>query len=235
VKTADAGKVLSEYQPDLIVVAAYGQILPLSILELPKYGCVNIHASLLPKYRGAAPINRAIINGDTVGGVTIMYMEQGLDTGDMLLKREIDIPESMNAGEYHDALANAGGEAIVEFIQKLAEGNVEREKQDDTKATYAAKIDKSELEIDFSQDNVTVRNFIRGMAPYPAAFFWLDGMRVKALAATLHDGSGTPGSMRGTADGIEIFCQKGSIIVTLVKPEGKREMTGNEFVRGHRF
>lgn len=234
VKSEEALEVLREANPDLIVVAAYGQILPESILNLPKYGCINVHASLLPEYRGAAPINRAIMNGEKEGGVTIMYMEKGLDTGDMLHVKKMDITDDMDAGEYHDALCSLGSEALLEFLADFENGNAYREKQEEERATYAAKILKDELEIDFSLPCEKVRNFIRGTAPFPACYFVLNGKRIKALKAELGSASGEVGKALKHELGIEIICGSGSVIITSLKPEGKRVMTGAEYLVGNK-
>lgn len=228
-------KVLEGVAPDLIVVVAYGQILPESILNLPKYGCINVHASLLPEYRGAAPINRAIMNGEKEGGVTVMYMEKGLDTGDMLHVEKMDIADDMNAGEYHDALAELGSKALLEFLSDFENGNAYREKQDDSKATYAAKILKDELEIDFSMPSKKVRDFIRGTSPFPGSYFILNGKRIKAISAELSSKCGEAGQFFKHEKGIEITCGEGSVVITQLKPEGKRVMTGLEYLVGNKL
>ena len=222
-------------EPDLIVVAAYGKILPESVLNIAKYGCINVHASLLPRYRGAAPINRAIENGETEGGVTIMRMEKGLDTGDMLHVKKMAIPDTMNAGEYHDALCLLGGEALVEYIGQLENGTATSTKQCDGDATYAQKIDKSELLIPFEKTNVECHNFVRAMAPRPAAYCMIDGVRTLITRTEVRDNSGTPGTiLSATKAGIEVACGKGSLLITALRPEGKREMTVAEYIVGHK-
>ncbi len=235
VRDEESVEIIRNANPDLIVVAAYGQILPESILSIPKYGCINVHASLLPKYRGAAPINRAIMNGEAKGGVTIMYMEKGLDTGDMLCVKEMDIPDTMNAGEYHDALAVLGCEALLQFINDFQNGNAYREPQNGNEATYADKILKEDLLIDFSLSNVAVRNFIRGTSPFPGSYFVLGDRRIKALEAELGTAEGEVGAFLKHKNGVEIICGEGSVIITSLKPEGKRQMTGAEFLVGNKF
>jgi len=235
VKGEEALEALKEINPDLIVVAAYGQILPESILKLPKYGCINVHASLLPKYRGAAPINRAIMDGEKEGGVTIMYMEKGLDTGDMLHVERMEIPDDMDAGEYHDALAELGSKALLAFLDDFENGNAYSKKQNDEEATYASKILKDELLIDFSLPALKVRNFIRGTAPFPGSYFMLDGKRIKAMKAEIGNASGEVGKVLKNEKGIEIICGGGSVIITSLKPEGKRVMTGAEYLVGHKI
>ncbi|MBQ3080964.1 MAG: methionyl-tRNA formyltransferase, partial [Clostridia bacterium] len=221
-KDEEAQSIIKAENADYIIVAAYGKILPKAVLDAAKGGCVNIHASLLPRHRGAAPINRAIMEGDTKGGVTVMHMAEGLDTGDMILVREMDIPNTMTAGEYHDALSVLGAEAICQF---LSEEEHTRTPQDDSLATYAVKIEKSEAEIDFSADAVDVYNKIRGLSPYPSAFAVINGRRFKLISALLGNGKGEAGSVISATDkGIEIACGGGSVIITTIQPEGKRAM-----------
>lgn len=232
-KEEEAQRIIKEENADYIIVAAYGKILPVAVLEAAKYGCVNIHASLLPRHRGAAPINRAIMEGDTIGGVTVMYMAEGLDTGDMILSREMDIPNTMTAGEYHDALSVLGAEAICQF---LAEEVHTRTPQDDSLATYAAKIEKSETEIDFTQNAIAVYNKIRGLSPYPSAFALINGRRFKLISAILGNGNGVAGSViSATERGIEIACGEGSVIITTIQPEGKRAMSAASFLAGNKL
>lgn len=232
-RDAEAQAAIADKTADYIVVAAYGKILPPPVLAAAKYGCVNIHASLLPRHRGAAPINRAIMEGDEVGGVTLMYMAEGLDTGDIILQKKIPIPKDMTAGEYHDALSALGADAVSEF---LAEENASRTAQDDSLATYAAKIEKGETEVDFSLPSETVYNKIRGLSPYPAAFAVINGRRIKLIGARLGKGGGSPGAViRADKSGIEIACGSGSVVVTALQPEGKRAMTAAEFLAGNRL
>ena len=160
-------ELLSEINPDLIAVVAYGKILPKSVLDYPKYGCINVHASLLPKYRGAAPIQRVIIDGETVTGVTTMYMAEGLDTGDMILKSYVNIEEDDNFETLHDKLASSGAKTLVDTVNAIKNGEMIREKQDDSLANYAAKIEKSDCKIDFSVSAREVHNRIRGLSPIP--------------------------------------------------------------------
>lgn len=232
-KDEEAQSIIKAENADYIIVAAYGKILPKAVLDAAKGGCVNIHASLLPRHRGAAPINRAIMEGDTKGGVTVMHMAEGLDTGDMILVREMDIPNTMTAGEYHDALSVLGAEAICQF---LSEEEHTRTPQDDSLATYAAKIEKSEAEIDFSADAVDVYNKIRGLSPYPSAFAVINGRRFKLISALLGNGKGEAGSVISATDkGIEIACGGGSVIITTIQPEGKRAMSAASFLAGNKL
>lgn len=229
----DACNVIKAEEADYIIVAAYGKILPTSVLNAAKHGCVNIHASLLPRHRGAAPINRAIMEGDTVGGVTVMHMAEGLDTGDMILTKTMEIPTTMTAGEYHDALSVLGAEAICQF---LAEETHTRTPQDDSLATYAAKIEKSETEIDFTQPADAVYNKIRGLSPYPCAFAVINGRRFKLVSAVQGTGKGVAGSViSATEKGIEIACGEGSVLITTIQPEGKRAMSAASFLAGNKL
>ncbi len=230
-KDEEACKRIADENADYIIVAAYGKILPLSVLNAAKYGCVNIHASLLPRHRGAAPINRAIMEGDTVGGVTVMYMAEGLDTGDMILKKEMPIPADMTAGVYHDALAVLGAEAIAEF---LAEETHERTPQNDADATYAAKIEKSETEINFNTSSKNVYNKIRGLSPYPCGFAVIGGKRMKLIEAEEGTGNGAAGTvLNADASGIEIACATGSVILKTIQPEGKKAMSVAAYLAGN--
>lgn len=221
---------------DVIIVAAYGKILPPEILSMPPLGCVNIHASLLPRWRGAAPINRAIMAGDSIGGVTVMYMAEGLDTGDMILKKELPVPPQMTAGEYHDRLAVLGGEAINEYLALAASGAVPREKQDDAAATYAPKLTDDDRRPDFRASASDVCNRIRGLSPSPGAYCFCAGKRLKLLFAVPADGIGRPGEILSTSGGaITIACGQGAVAVTAVQPEGKPRMDAESFLRGNRI
>lgn len=225
---------LASYGADMFVVAAYGKLLPPSVLEIPRLGCVNIHASLLPKYRGAAPINRAVMNGERTGGVTIMYMAQGLDTGDIILQREFDI-SSMNAGQYHDELSRVGSEAIVEAVGLIDRGEQTRTPQDERNASYAAKIEKEELALDFTVTAREVYNKVRGLSPYPCAYFVFEGRRIKVLACETGTESGNAGEILGVGPrGISVACGDGSVTVTEMIPEGSSKMSGEAFFAGYK-
>ncbi len=233
-RDAEVQNRLMQEDADVFIVAAYGRILPKEVLCMPKFGCVNIHASLLPKLRGAAPINRAVMNGDTKGGITIMYMDEGVDTGDIILQQEIDIPDDMNAGEYHDAMAALGARLICRYLDMGKEGNVPRTKQQGD-FTYADKIEKAELHIDFSSGANEVYNKIRGLAPAPCGFAMLKGRRIKLHAAKRGSGSGDAGCVISTDGGIEVACADGSVIITMLQPEGKQVMTAEQFLRGNKI
>ncbi len=221
---------------DLFVVTAYGRILKKEILDIPKLGCVNVHASLLPKWRGAAPINRAIMAGDKVGGVTIMFMDIGMDTGDIILEKEIAIDDGWSAGDYHDALAELGKGALKEFLEIAEGGNIPRAVQDSSEATYASKIGNEDAYITFSESNTDTRNRIRGLSPFPGSFFFLNGRRIKVREAKLGSGSGEVGTVISTdKGGLEIACATGSVIITKLCPEGKGVCDADSFLRGNKI
>jgi methionyl-tRNA formyltransferase len=211
---------------DLAVVAAYGLILPKPILEAPRGGCVNVHASLLPRWRGAAPIQRAILAGDEVSGVTIMQMDEGLDTGPMLLKRKLDI-RGKNAGQVTEELANLGAEALVEWLNEPTPA----EPQPTEGSTYASKIDKAETRIDWTQHAVEIERQVRAFDPVPGAWFDANGERIKLLEAAVGaDASGTPGEVLD--DCLNIACGEGYIRPLGVQRAGRGAMTAGELLRG---
>ena len=228
--------LLSSLSPDLIIVVAYGKILPKNVIDYPKYGCINVHGSLLPEYRGAAPMQRAIIDGKDKTGITIMYMAEGLDTGDMLLWRELPIKENDNFEDIHDGLGALGAEMIVEIIPMLRDGTAVRTPQDDALSTYARKILKDDCLVDFSKDASTVHNQIRGLSPFPLSFTHTpNGKLLKLISSRIADRS-TPHAEIGkilSLDGaIEIACAQGSIYIDRVLPEGKARMSAADFIRG---
>ncbi len=233
-------ELLCDINPDLIAVVAYGKILPKNVLEHPKYGCINVHASLLPKYRGAAPIQRAIIDGESVTGVTIMYMAEGLDTGDMVLKREVEITLDDNFEALHDKLAAAGASALCEAVDLIEGGKATREEQDDSLANYASKIEKSDCALDFNVSAIEAHNRIRGLSPIPLSFTHTpDGKLLKVVSASLGDknadGKEVCGKVISLDGGIEVACGKGSVVLTTVVPEGKGKMSAADFIRGRKI
>lgn len=234
-KGEDAEKsleTLREIAPDCIVVVAYGQILPESILELPKYGCINVHASLLPMFRGAAPIQRCIQYGEKKTGVTTMYMAKGLDTGDMILVDELDIPEDMTGSELHDRLSEMGGRLIVRTLEEVQNGTAPRITQDgDT--CYASMISKEELLLDLTKPAVQVRDFIRAMSAVPCAYTLLNGKRLKVYGARLSDRSysGAPGEIVDP-DRFAVMCGDGAVEFTELQPEGGKRMDVQAYLRG---
>jgi methionyl-tRNA formyltransferase len=217
-----------DLKADVAIVAAYGLILPRAILEAPRYGCLNIHASLLPRWRGAAPIQRAIMAGDTQTGVTIMQMDEGLDTGSMLLKEALPIGPDTDAGALHDALAELGARLICEALDRLPDLKATPQPADGV--TYAAKITKEEARIDWRRSAIDVDRQIRGLSPVPGAFTEINGERVTILAAQLVSGQGAAGTVLD--DQLTIACSEGALRPMLAKRAGKRAMNAEEMLRG---
>ena len=230
-------ETLKQINPDCIVVAAYGQILPKEILDLPKYGCINIHASLLPKYRGAAPIQWCIIDGEKQTGVTTMMMAEGLDTGDMLQTSVVDITDTMTAGELHDILAQKGAELILSTLDAAEKGSLSPVKQDDSLSCYASMISKDMCRIDFSKSAKEVYNFIRGMSPAPCAYTFITEKRLKVYMAELCDKkSDKPCGMVIDSNDFIVVCGDNNCIkLTEVQGEGGKRMNARDFLRGNKL
>ena len=226
-------QVLQELNPDLIVVVAYGQILPKSILDLPKYRCINIHASLLPKYRGAGPIQRCILDGETLTGVTSMYMEEGLDTGDMLIKEKITIGKNMIADELHDALSEMGAEVLLKTIQAIEDGSIVRTPQDDSMSTYAKMITKEMSHLDFSKSAQEIHNIIRGITGFTS----LNGKRLKVFRSEiLEKTSSEPFGTIVDTSNFTVVCGDGKCIkFNEVQLEGSKRMDTKVFLRGKKL
>ena len=221
------------HNADTAVVVAYGLILPKPILDAPRLGCFNVHASLLPRWRGAAPINRAIMAGDKESGVTIMKMDEGLDTGAMAMSDRIAIGPDMTAGDLHDALARLGADLMARALAALERGTLALTPQPEQGVTYAAKIDKGETRIDWTKPASEVHNHIRGLSPFPGGWFELDGVRVKALRVTRAEGSGAPGAVLD--EHLTVACGDGAVRLTQVQREGKKPMSADEFLRGSKI
>jgi methionyl-tRNA formyltransferase len=229
---------LLELAPDVIVVVAYGQMLPKRILELPKFGCINLHASLLPAWRGAAPIQQAIIAGDQVSGNTTMLMDEGLDTGDILLKDEVKIPQDMTYGELHDRLMEGGGPLLEQTVNGLIKGSVKPEAQPEEGVSHVRKFTKQDAEIDFSKSTVEVLNLVRGMAPRPLAYTWADDMIVKIVKASGEDWTGqeAPGTILAQEKtGILVKTGDGALAIHKLQLPGKRPLAVGDFLNGNRF
>ena len=229
--------VLQETVPDLIVVVAYGKILPADVLTYPKLGCINLHGSLLPKYRGAAPIQRAVMNGDTVTGLTTMYLSQGMDEGDMILKTETDIGATETTGELTERLAHLGAPLLAETIDRIAEGTAVRIPQDPAAATYATMLDKSEGHLDFTRPANALYCVYRALTPALSVSTTFRGKSVKITEMRLNGEEtcgGTPGEVvRCTKDGISVCCGDGRLLTFEgLAPEGKRAMTAADFING---
>ena len=227
--------LLERTRPDAIVVAAYGKILPQYVLGFPPRGCLNVHASLLPRYRGAAPINWAIINGERESGVTIMYMEKGLDTGDMLLSVRTPIADDDTAGDLHDRLAVLGADALVHALALLEAGRITPVKQDDSQHTYAPMLSRDDCRLDFCQSAKQVRDRIRGLAPFPGAYLTLSGRQIKVFEAQIVSGRGEPGSVlyADREHGLVLACADGALRLVTLQPQGKRRMSAKEYLAGH--
>lgn len=225
-------KLFKSFNPDLAIVIAYGFILPQSFLEVPKLGCINIHASLLPRWHGAAPIQRAIEFGDKETGITFMQMDAGLDSGDMLFKSEIAITEQTTAGQVHDALSQLGGDNVVEVIDMLLSDRLQPQKQDKSLVTYAKKISKDEALIDFNQDAFKVSCKIRSLSPYPGAYFIYRDQRVKILNCGYQNVEHKFSPAAIVDNQMTIACQNGFIKPLIIQREGKKPMSIEEFLRG---
>jgi methionyl-tRNA formyltransferase len=228
-RSAEAQGDFAGLNADLAVVVAYGLILPQAILDAPKRGCLNIHASLLPRWRGAAPIHRAIMAGDTETGVCIMQMEAGLDTGPVLMRQATPIAPTETTADLHDRLAGIGADLVVRTLADLT--RLTPEAQPETGVTYAHKIDKAEAAIDWTQPAAQVDRQIRGLSPFPGAWFDHDGVRVKALASVLAEGSGAPGAVLD--DALGIACGDGAVRLTRLQRAGKAAQDANVFLRGN--
>ena len=233
-KNGDALEIIGRYNPDVIVVAAYGKILPKAVLDAPKFGCVNIHGSLLPKYRGAAPIQQSVLNGDRVTGITTMLMDVGLDTGDILLTEETQIGENETSGELFDRLAELGGNLILKTLSALEKGEITPKKQDESLATHTSKIDKSLCPIDFSKSAFEVHNKVRGLNPWPVATTKICGKNVKVYSTRLCLKSGKNGEVISTKP-LVVACGEKSVEILELQPEGKKRMTADAFLAGHKL
>jgi methionyl-tRNA formyltransferase len=233
-KTEEAQAAFRALNADAAVVVAYGLILPKPVLQAPKLGCFNVHASLLPRWRGAAPINRAIMAGDATSGVTIMRMDEGLDTGamakDLAMAEPVAIAADMTAGDLHDMLARLGADLMPRALAALERGSLTFTPQPEASVTYAAKISKDETRIDWSKPARQVHDHIRGLSPFPGAWFELGGVRVKALRSTRGEGSGAPGTVLD--DRLTIACGDGAIRLVQVQRAGKQPMQAEDFLRG---
>ncbi len=231
-------RVILGLAPDLIVVVAYGKILPKAILALPERGCINVHGSLLPQYRGAAPIQWAVLNGEKVTGVTTMRMDEGLDTGDILLKAETQIRENETSGELFDRLSAMGAELLLETLQGIEKGDIIREKQDDQKATYAPMLNKSFSRIDWNKPAAEVHNLVRGLNPWPVAETTLDGKVLKIYktkSVLLEDKSARPGEVVSLMPFVVACGGRSAVEVLELQLESKKRMSSADFVRGYKL
>lgn len=224
--------------PDVIVVAAFGQILSQDLLDIPRFGCINVHASLLPKYRGAAPVSHALFNGDRKTGVTTMLMDAGLDTGPILLQREVEVLPEDDAGTLEARLAQVGASLLIETLDRLEEGALTPRPQDDSLATKAPSVKREECQIDWTKPAERIVNLVRGCTPRPGAYTFWDGAEVKVWSCRVGDRlqSGRPGEILDIDEhGVLVSAGQGTVLVTEVQPENKKRMTAAEFARGRRI
>lgn len=236
VREAEVVEEIRSYQPDVIVVVAFGQIIPKSILEMPKYGCINVHASLLPKYRGAAPIQWAVIDGEEVSGVTTMQMDSGLDTGDMLLKKEVLLEKEETGGSLFEKLSQVGAELLIETLEKLEDGVIAPQKQPQESPTaYAAMMSKEMGKIDWTKDAISIERLIRGLNPWPSAYTRLGEKTLKIWSAEVMPGQqALPGTVvRADKNGLWIQTGDGILAVKELQLEGKKRMEADAFLRGY--
>ena len=236
-KNGELREVLRELNPDVICVVAYGRILPSYVLEYPKYGCVNVHGSILPAYRGAAPIQRSVINGEEFAGITTMLMNEGLDTGDMLLCEKVKIGEDETSEDLFDRLAPIGGQLLLKTLDGLKNNAITPEKQDDSLSTYAPMIKKEEGLIDWSADGKTIHNLVRGMNSWPMAYTYYKGEAVKIISVSTENASSgeVPGTILGVEKnkGLRVACGNGTVVVREVQFPGSRRMNVEDYMRGH--
>lgn len=238
IKDSEAELVLSELRPDIIVVVSYGQIIPASILALPPCGCINVHASLLPSYRGAAPIQRAIMAGETKTGVTTMFMDKGLDTGDILMQRALEIPDDMDYGTLQTRLAEIGADLLAETIGSVVQGTVQRTPQDNAVANYAAMINKDDELIDWNRSATQIHDQIRALSPRPGTYTTFMGKKIKIYKSRVAASAEPfePGTFVGvTAAGFLIQTGQNCVEILEVQKEGKKQISASEFLKGVRL
>ena len=225
---------LRALNPDIMITCAFGQILSKELLDIPKLGVINVHASLLPAYRGASPIHYAILNGEKKSGVTIMRTDVGIDTGDMLLQRQIDIGEEETCGELFDRLSSLGADCLIEGLEKIVNGNAVFTKQDDKKATVTKIINKTDAKIDFSLSAERIKNLVRAFNPAPLAYCEFNGEPLKIYKVTISNGKGQPGQILDDKK-FEVACKDGSIIIERLKKAGGKEMDAKSFLAGNKL
>ena len=225
---------IASYEPDIIVVAAYGQILRENLLNLPKYRCINVHASLLPKYRGASPIQWAVINGDEETGISIMYMEKGLDTGDVILQKSLKLDQDETAGSLHDRLGELAGPVLLEAMDMIENGTADPVPQDDSQSSYVSMLDKSMGELDFTKNSEELERLIRGLIPWPGAYTRINGKMLKIWKAAVGDVKGLkPGEIYTAIPGeFYIGTGDGSLNILELQLEGRKRMFTSDFLRG---
>ncbi len=238
VKDPSFMETLKQFSPDLIVVAAFGQILPREVLNFPPLGCINVHPSLLPRYRGAAPLNWTLINGETRTGVTIMYMDEGLDTGDILLQEETPVEPEETFGQLHDRLAALGADLLIQTIQLLEAHRAPRRPQEDSLSSYAPMLKKEDGLICWDEEVSAIVNRIRGLSPAPCAYTFLDGKTLKIFAAAGIEGpvSGKPGQVGdATKQGLQVTAKNGYVLLKDIQMENRKRMSASDFLRGYKL
>lgn len=230
-RNGEAVETLRAMEPELIVVAAYGKILPPDVLAIPKYGCINVHGSLLPKYRGAAPIQWAVLNGEKISGVTIQRMAEGIDTGDILARAETEIGPDETSGELFDRLKVLGAELLIDTVDKL--NTFTPEPQDEALATYAPMLQKEMGAIDWTKSAAAVHNLVRGLNPWPAAYLAVDGKRMKLFKTRVVKAKGLPGVLTVMDGEMTVFCGEDAVQLVELQPENGKRMRGSDYLRGH--
>ena len=234
--TAEVLETINQWAPDVIVVAAYGKILPEALLKMPPLGCVNLHASLLPKYRGASPMSSAILAGDAVTGICTMLMDKGLDTGDILMCREIRIDDDETAGSLHDKFLEPGSALVVETLRKISAGAVKPVRQNNDQATYTSLVKKQDGRIDWNKGANYLSRLVRAMSPWPGAFFKLQEEVIKVREASSELGNGEPGRITALdSEGISVGTGNGILLLKTVQAPGKKSMAAIDFARGKRI
>ncbi len=233
-RDTDIQNTLKELAPDVIVVVAYGKLLPKAVLDIPKYGCINVHGSILPKYRGAAPIQWTVINGDEYGGVTTMYMGEGLDTGDIIEVYKTKVGENETSGELFDRLAKEGAKLLLHTLELIENGTAQRIPQNEEEATYASMLSKEICVIDWAKSASEVHNLVRGLNPWPIALTTLEGKRVKIIETRVSSLRGKKGEIVAL-EPLTVACGEGSVEIRTLQIEGKRAMDSKSFLLGHRL
>ena len=233
-KNGKSDDIIRSYEPDFIVVVAYGKILPKAVLEMPKKACVNVHGSLLPKYRGAAPIQWSVINGDEYAGVTTMLMSEGMDEGDILLMLKTPVGEEETGGELFDRLSDMGASLLLETLETF--DNIVPIPQNSEEATVAPILNKDMAEIDFINKTAKENNsFIRGMNPWPVAWFTFEGKRMKVFETEISDKNGEAGKVFAHGGEMYVYCKEGALKFVTIQPENKKQMNGSDYLRGHKI
>lgn len=235
-KNGEGVEILKELTPDAVIVVAYGKILPKDFLGFPKYGCINIHGSILPEYRGAAPIQRSVLDGKKVTGVTSMLMDEGLDTGDILLVEKTEIGENETSGELFDRLAPLGAELLIKTLVALEKGELKPQKQNDEDSTYASMLDKTMSKVDWNKTASEIHNQIRGLDPWPVALTYYSGKSLKLFGSSVLSDleGGKAGEVKNLKNGLAVFCgDKKAVLISEVQFEGKKRMKAADFLRGN--